>query len=308
MSEEMKGGGWEGVGDGTDVGDDCEFLNYLQNNAKNGIVLNGVVAWIDIQQDRIANEIWMNQAIVKYTDEEVTNAKADLWKAAAKALEEDVRVRKGENKKRNDIDDIHVALGKLRNLNATPLIIANSKMVAHMPPFGGLKEDSDISDVINKVKVLENSLNSFINWVLLPTRCFYQPGVVINRVMLAPGCYYQPGVVTSWVLLPTGCCYQLGVVTEWVLLPTWCCYQTSFVTNLVLLPTGCCCHPGVVTNRMLLQMGCCYQHGVVTYRVLLPNCCCYQMGVVTKGVLIPNRCCYQTGFVTKRVLLTTRYC
>ena len=163
MSDEMKGGGWDGAGDSTDAvnNEHVEFWQFLGEHGKNGIVLNGLVAWINIVHDRGANDLWKVQANMKYSDDEVSDAKANLWKAASKALSP-APARQGENKKKSEIEDIHQALQKLKELSALPLILASSKMIADLPVFGGLNEESNISDVINKVVVLENSMNSFV--------------------------------------------------------------------------------------------------------------------------------------------------
>ena len=109
MSDEMKGGGWEVGWVGSDDPDavNCEFVNFLINHGKNGIVINGAVAWINSVHDRVAYEIWIMQALETYSDDEINEAKADLWKAAANAIGGPATARQGENKKRSDIEDIH---------------------------------------------------------------------------------------------------------------------------------------------------------------------------------------------------------
>ena len=157
MSEEMKGGGWEidSAGDSdtdavTWTNTNWDLVNFLMEHGKNGIVLNGVVAWIAIVMERGANELWVSQAVAKFSDEEVNDAKANLWKAATKELG-DVQARQGENKKKSDIQDIHKALVLLKGLGKLPLILANSTMIERSPALGGLNEESKVADVVNKV-------------------------------------------------------------------------------------------------------------------------------------------------------------
>ena len=69
MFSDMKGGGWEGGGDSDAI--DRGLLEFLKDNGKNGVVIDGVVSWIEIQMEGAADGIWKAQAEAKYNDDEV---------------------------------------------------------------------------------------------------------------------------------------------------------------------------------------------------------------------------------------------
>ena len=76
MSEGMTGAS----GGGDEDQSFSEFQDYLQIHAKSGVILNGVLAWIDIQQKTTAPLDWMNQANHWFSEPEVMEAKEVLWK------------------------------------------------------------------------------------------------------------------------------------------------------------------------------------------------------------------------------------
>ena len=160
MSDGTKGGGWEGGGESDSI--DRGLLEFLKEVGKNGIVVDGVIAWIDVQSDRSADELWKAQAMDRYSDVEVTAAKEALWKASEKNIGNAAPPRIGDNKKKSDIDDIHNALTKLKLAHAKPAVLATSKMVGRTPNFRGVSEESDVNDVALKVKNLEDSVNAFM--------------------------------------------------------------------------------------------------------------------------------------------------
>ena len=115
MSDTTKGGGWVGGGDANAI--DHGLLEYFKEVGKNGIVIDGVIAWINVQQDRSADGIWKDQANDSYTDDEINAAKAALWNASEKNIGSDAPVIICESKKKNYIDDIRNALTKLKLSN-----------------------------------------------------------------------------------------------------------------------------------------------------------------------------------------------
>ena len=160
MSDGMTGGGWEGGGETDAI--DRGLLEFVQEHGKNGVVIDGIIVWIDIQQDRSADMLWKARALDRYCDAEVTTAKATLWKASEKNIGYGAPARQGEHKTKADIDDIDNALKKLKAGNAKPVMMATSKMVARTPNFCGIAEDSNVNDVALKVKNMESALDAFM--------------------------------------------------------------------------------------------------------------------------------------------------
>ena len=117
MATNLLGGGWVGASDTGGGGClDRGLIEYLSNpngQGINGIVINGVVAWIDIVQDGPAEMVWKTQADSHYVEKEILEAKEALWKACGVNLAPIVN-RQGENKKKKEIDDIHEALKKFK--------------------------------------------------------------------------------------------------------------------------------------------------------------------------------------------------
>ena len=85
MSDSMIGGAW-GAGE---ENDQCyvDFNDYLMHNGKNGIILDGVLTWIDVQQRKTADHVWRNQANTWFTEEEVMKAKEALWRVCGDRVE-----------------------------------------------------------------------------------------------------------------------------------------------------------------------------------------------------------------------------
>jgi hypothetical protein len=159
MSIDMKGGGWKG-GDEEDGYKDT--LDYIKQFGKNGIVLDGIVLWITIQEKGTADNIWKAQADAKFLEEEVQEAKDNLWKACEDSIGYAAPKRQGDNKKKADLDDIHKALTKLTCANALPLVLASNGMVAKVPAYCINPDQSNVTNVLNKMKVLETSMDSFM--------------------------------------------------------------------------------------------------------------------------------------------------
>ena len=160
MFGDMKGGGWEGGGDSDAI--DRGLLEFLKDNGKHGVVIDGVVSWIEVQMEVGAENIWKAQAEAKYSDEEVMDGKKALWDAAQKNIGETQPRRQGKSKRWSDIDDIHKALMKLKCANALPLILASSRMVARGPVSHGIPVDANNDDVVSRISALEDSMTSFM--------------------------------------------------------------------------------------------------------------------------------------------------
>ena len=58
-----------------------EVFGYLSSNAKNGIAVNGILVWMDVQQETTPSNVWMTQAASMFSGPEVDAARSALWKA-----------------------------------------------------------------------------------------------------------------------------------------------------------------------------------------------------------------------------------
>ena len=98
MPDDIVDGGWSNTDGeaGGEVSDDGgggtgghsmkDLPAFLSNYCENGLVINGVILWIDIQDNETASEIWINQAKARYTEDEVSEAKRALWIASGAIL------------------------------------------------------------------------------------------------------------------------------------------------------------------------------------------------------------------------------
>ena len=62
-----------------------ECIEFLKCHANNDVILNDLLLWIDIQRKTTAEDVWESQALHKFTKEEITAAKEELWKIVGDA-------------------------------------------------------------------------------------------------------------------------------------------------------------------------------------------------------------------------------
>ena len=162
MSDGMNGGSGEGGEDPDESLSDV--FNYLKKNAKNGIAINGILVWIDVQLNGTAPNVWKAQAAYAFLDEEIDAARSALWKAAGdkKELIGEIIAHKSPGKKEKNIEDIHKAMTKLKDNGVLPMLLSTNKMIRNFPVFHCDKDTMNVGDVMNKVRVLEDSMNSFM--------------------------------------------------------------------------------------------------------------------------------------------------
>ena len=152
--------------DNSDLVDESlsDVVNYLKKEVKQGIAINAILVWIDIQQRTTPKNVWFAQALSAFGDGEVETARSVLWRAASskKDIIGDIVAHRSPGKTNKNLEDIHKAMTDLRDNNALPMLLCSNDMVREFPAFHCDKEKMDITDVISKMKVVEDSLNSFI--------------------------------------------------------------------------------------------------------------------------------------------------
>ena len=164
MSLDMHGGAGEG-GDGENVEENLvDVFGYLKNEAKNGIAINGILVWIDVQQKSTPPDVWIAQASYAFCEGEVEAARSALWKAVGvrKELIGEIIGHKSPGKKIKNLEDIHKAMITLKEKEALPMLLCSNGMVPNFPAFHCDKKEMDTTDVLAKMKVLEQSMSSFM--------------------------------------------------------------------------------------------------------------------------------------------------
>ena len=155
----MTGGAWP-CGD-TDAF--VDITDFLFSKAKNGVIINGILTWIDIQQKETAPALWEAQADEYFSEQEIMEAKKALWTACGKKFEIIGKlVNRSADKKKATIDDIGKAMIKLKEYGVLPLLLGSSDMMKRAPCFNTCPSTANASDVVARVKVLEESLGSYM--------------------------------------------------------------------------------------------------------------------------------------------------
>ena len=168
MSLDMRGGAGEGGGgrdDGDSGGENLEdVFGYLSKESKNGIAINGILVWIDVQQKTTPPNVWLAQASYAFCEEQVDAARSALWKAVGsrKELIGDIIAHKSPGKKEKNLEDLNKAMMTLKEKDALPMLLCTNGMVPNFPAFHCDKEATNMTDLVIKMKVLEESMSGFM--------------------------------------------------------------------------------------------------------------------------------------------------
>ena len=139
-----------------------ESVLCLRNTALHGVILNGLLVWVNIQRRTTAENIWKAIATKHFTKEEITDAKEAPWDVGdSNALGKQIK-RQGPSKSSTELDDISTALTILAEKKILPLFITTSNMLMRTPSYNLNTHDADNDAVVNRLKLLEDSVNAFI--------------------------------------------------------------------------------------------------------------------------------------------------
>ena len=143
-------------------------MKHLLEHGKRGVVLSGLVAWIEVQIDTLGGcDTWRPIAERNWLDCEVTAAKEALKEVCGQellTLVPDFKTnRQGTNKKHKELEDIMKAVVALQNNNSMPLVIASSDMMGRCPSGWGQPDSPTSQDIMGKVHMLEEAMSSFMD-------------------------------------------------------------------------------------------------------------------------------------------------
>ena len=138
----------------------------ISEHSQNGVVLSGIVAWIEVQLDTVGNTIWRPLADKSWSESEISTAKEALRATCGQDLINlypDFKTnRQGGNKKLKEIDDIVKAIQALQTNNKMPLVLASSGMMGRCPSSWGQPENPTCQDIMGKFHMVEEVLSSFM--------------------------------------------------------------------------------------------------------------------------------------------------
>ena len=150
MSLDMHGGAGEGEGGDDQDGRLVDVFSFMKNNAMNGIAINGLLLWMDVQQKTTPPNILLAQAAATFCEIDVDAARADLWKAAGnrKDLIGEIVAHRSPGKKEKNLEDIHKTMMIIKEKDVLPLLLCTHKMVPNFPAFHSDKDTTNVTDVI----------------------------------------------------------------------------------------------------------------------------------------------------------------
>ena len=157
------GGSWvPDTGGGVGGGDlPADVLKHLRDHGTKGVVISGLVAWMEVQMDTEGCEIWRALAERNWLEGEVSQAKEALKAACGPLLETLVpEFKTNRQKKEKEIEDSRKAIFALQKNNSMPLVLASSRMMKRCPPAWGQPATSTTQDVMGKVHMLEEVMTS----------------------------------------------------------------------------------------------------------------------------------------------------
>ena len=151
-------------------GNEKNFVSAFSEMKKlniNGVIMNKLLVWMDIQKDTIPPDTWKAHLKSLYTDKDIIEAKTVLFETVGGNEK-----RIGQFKNHNDnakgnqkhIDDLIDAAEKLWNNDEMPLLVASSKMIKGMRNYNMVDTDHvNLADAINKIKQVEDTLKACLN-------------------------------------------------------------------------------------------------------------------------------------------------
>ena len=111
----------------------AESVLKLKSIALHGVVLDGLLLWLDTQRRTVPESTWKQRTLTHFSKEEITNAKNVLWDISEESILGRNVARKGDSKSVSEIDDICGALKTLSEKQTLPTFIGTSTMVLQSP-------------------------------------------------------------------------------------------------------------------------------------------------------------------------------
>ena len=137
-----------------------ECIEFVKCHAPNGALVNGFLIWVWIQRRTTPENIWKTQAVTKFTKEEITAAKEELWKISGKPTLGKMVRRQGTSKTVSELEDICSALKTLSETDSVPMFLGTSEMIMHTPVYNIETGTCNNEMISSRLRVLDESVNS----------------------------------------------------------------------------------------------------------------------------------------------------
>ena len=162
---ESAGGQWIPGEDDEDRGKPPDsVMDLLEEQGKEGIIVNGVLAWILANRENGAFGIWKQIAEHHYGDKEVFEARNLLIKVTPSLAEKIPKMDKKRRNKGHALDDINSSITYMKEKGLmAPLVLATSEQWRSSPQcMGSVKPQASMGDMASKVHKLEEIMGEFM--------------------------------------------------------------------------------------------------------------------------------------------------
>ena len=150
-----------------------EVIKMMEEQGRYGIVISGVISWIEVQRHNSAGDMWKEVAKQCWNPDEVTHAKKQLVTILNKDQIEKLKKNgvkptrhdkpNPNDRKKTEIDDIEHILDYLSTNLVMPLVLATSCQIRMSPKcLGSVSPEANMGELLSKVHSLENCMNSFM--------------------------------------------------------------------------------------------------------------------------------------------------
>ena len=151
-----------------------DFNIIIDEKSSNGVVVSGVVAWFEMQIHSHNRTFVKNLAEKHFSNSEITKAKETMQCAISDAAKNvliqkkrDIfAARKGENKKKSEIEDLVLILETLEECDGLPLIVATTSQMKYCPLGWGTVSDKDPDAANIGVKAMVQTMEKNMESVL----------------------------------------------------------------------------------------------------------------------------------------------
>ena len=142
------------------VKESCEFI---QIHATNGAIMDPLLLWVNIQRKMHPEDKWKADAVKKFADTEITDAKEILWRVAGDKHLGKIVKRKGAAKSTSEMNDICAAFKTLAEKDKVPLFLSTCSMIARTPIYADSCTTCDPSSLNERLSNISESIGTIMS-------------------------------------------------------------------------------------------------------------------------------------------------